>query len=117
MQFFKARRLGRLHQELGLRSDARVFLQIMTGGVTGTFLWDLQTGNTYLLLSAQEVIRGKNQVPDRVRQILTASDEDLKSRWVSAQEWDDDRESLMSELAARDIAVLEFEEIGKSAGA
>jgi len=92
-------------------------LQIMTGGATGTFLWDLDTGNTYLLLSAQEIIRGKNQVPDRVTQILTATDEELKTRWVSAQEWDDDRESLLSELGARDIDVLEFEEIGKSAGA
>jgi hypothetical protein len=117
MQFFKAKRLGRLQQELGLGSDMRVFLQIMTGGATGAFLWDLENGNTFLLISSQEIIRGNNQVPDRLTQIFTASDEELKNRWLAMQDWDDERESIMSELAARNIAVQEFEEVSKSAGA
>ena len=117
MQFFKARNLGGLQRQLGLQENARVSLQIMTAGATGAFLWDLETGNTYLLISAQEIIRGKNQVPERVRQILSASDEDLRDYWLSAQNWDDDRESVMSELAAREIVVADLEEIGKSAGA
>ena len=117
MQFFKAAHLGRLHQQLGLRNETRVFLQIMTGGTTGAYVWDLETGNTYLVIYSQEVVRGQSQVPDRVTQIFTASDEDLKNRWLSAQEWDDDRESLMSELAVRGISVLELDEIERAAGA
>jgi hypothetical protein len=117
MQFFKARNLGGLQRQLGLQEDARVSLQIMTGGATGAFLWDLESGNTYLLISAQEIIRGKNQVPERVRQILSASDEELRNYWLSEQNWDDDRESVMSELAAREIMVADLEEIGKSARA
>jgi hypothetical protein len=117
MQFFKARNLGGLQRQLGLREDARVSLQIMTAGATGAFLWDLETGNTFLLISAQEIIRGKNQVPERVRQILSASDEDLRDYWLSAENWDDDRETVMSELAVREIVVPDVEEIGKSAGA
>jgi hypothetical protein len=117
MQFFTASRLGRLQQDLGLRDDTRVFLQIMTGGATGAYVWDLETGNTFLLIQAQETVRGQNRVPDRVTQILTASDEELKDRWRATEDWDDDRESLMSELAARGISVQELEEIEKSAGA
>jgi len=117
MQFFTASRLGRLQQDLGLRGDTRVFLQIMTGGATGAYIWDLETGNTFLLIQSQEIVRGQNRVPDRVKEILTASDEDLIARWRATQEWDDDRESLMSELAARGIGVQELEEIEKSAGA
>jgi hypothetical protein len=117
MQFFTASRLGRLQQDLGLREDTRVSLQIMTGGATGAYVWDLETGNTFLLIQAQEIVRGQNRVPERVTQILSASDEDLKSRWCAAEVWDDDRESLMSELAARGIVVQEFEELEKSAGA
>ncbi len=117
MQFFKASRLGRLHHQLGLRDDSRVCLQIMTGGTTGAFIWDLETGNTYLLISDREIIRGKNQIPDHVTQIIASSDSELKGRWIFAQQWDDERESLMSELAFREIRVLEFEEIEKAAGA
>src|ERR1700684_2777344 len=111
MQFFSAASLGRLHRELGLRGDTRVFLQIMTAGSTGAFVWDLESGNTYLVLSSQEVVRGQNRVPDHVTEIIRASDADLKGRWLSTQQWDDDRESIMCELAVRGIGVLELEEM------
>jgi hypothetical protein len=117
MQFFTARRLGQLHHQLGLRSDTRVFLQIMTGGTTGAYIWDLETGNTYLVISSQEVVRGQNVVPDHVTRIITASDEDLKNRWLSSKDWDDDRETMMTEFALRGIRIADFETMERSAGA
>ena len=111
MQYQQAVRLGKLHQQLGLPANTRIQLNITTQGTIGAFIWDLETGNTYGVVQGS-VIRGIREVPQHVKDIIAATDEDLKKRWLSTEGWDEVRETVFSELAFRGIDILKLEGIG-----
>jgi hypothetical protein len=112
MQYQQAVRLGMLHRQLGIPPNARIFLQITTEGTIGAFIWDLDSGNTYLVVYGATPIRGKREVPKKVKDIIAASDDDLKKRWLSTMGWNDERETVFSELNFRGIDILQLERIG-----
>jgi hypothetical protein len=111
MQYQEAVRLGMLHRQLGIPANARIFLQITTEGEVGAHIWDLETGNTYQVTHGK-VARGHSDVPQHVREIMAATDGDLKNRWLSTMGWDEVRETVFSELAFRGVDMLKLEGLG-----
>src|SRR5579864_6660946 len=109
MQYQHAVRLGVLHQQLGIPADARIHFQIIDGMI-GIFIWYLETGNTCAVLQGN-IITGKRNVPQHVKDIIAATDEDLKKRWLSTMGWDEVRETVSSELMFRGIDILKLEGI------
>ena len=67
-----------LHRQLGISADSRICLQIMTEGALGGFIWDLETGNTYLVADGN-VIRGHRELPKHVKDIIATTDNELSS--------------------------------------
>jgi hypothetical protein len=112
MQYQQAVRLGVLHQQLGIAADARIFLQIKTDGPGGAYIWDLDTGNTYMVSQGTVVGPGSRDVPQHVKDIIAATDQDLKAKWLSTMGWDEVRETIFSELSFRGVNILELEGIG-----
>jgi hypothetical protein len=97
---------------LGIPAEALAFVQMMTGPV-GVYIWDLDSGNTYTVLHEQgqtSVLRGQRDVPQHVKEIISAETDDLKKRWKATMGWDDARETIFSELRIRgvDILALDF---------
>ena len=111
MQYQEAVRLGMLHRQLGLAANARVYVKITTDGGVGAYIWDVETGNTFIVVPGN-VIRGQAVVPQHVKDIITATDDELKQRWLSTMGWDEVRETVFSELAFRGISTLKLEGIG-----
>ena len=103
-----------LHQQLGISPKARILLELTATSPSGAFIWDLNTGNTFRVVragSSVSVDRGYTEVPQFVQDIMAASDEDLKNRWLSNMGWDDVRETIFSELNFRGINILTLEGI------
>jgi hypothetical protein len=111
MQYQEAVRLGMLHRQLGIPAQARIFLQIATEGAMGAYIWDLESGSTYMVTQGK-VATGRRDVPQHVKEIMAATDADLKNRWLSTMGWDEVRETIFSELAFRGIDTLKLEGIG-----
>jgi hypothetical protein len=111
MQYQEAVRLGMLHRQLGIPAQARIFLEIKTDSTLGAYIWDLETGNTYVVTQGN-VATGRRDVPQHVKEIIAAPDADLKKRWLSTMGWDEVRETIFSELAFRGIDMLKLEGIG-----
>ena len=84
MQYQEAVRLGMLHRQLGIPANARIFLQVTTEGTIGAFIWDLETGNTYVVVYGNQPIKGHREVPQKVKRIMSATDDDLKKQWLGA---------------------------------
>jgi hypothetical protein len=109
MQYQHAIRLGMLHQNLGIPAKARIHLQISNAGA---FIWDLDAENTYVVAHGVNPTKGRRQIPQHVKEIISATDDDLKNRWLSTMGWDDVRETVFSELAFRGIDILKLEGMG-----
>jgi hypothetical protein len=52
-------------------------------------------------------------VPQHVKDIIAATDDELKQRRLSTMGWDDVRETVFSELAFRGTSMLKLEGIGR----
>jgi hypothetical protein len=111
MQYQEAIRLGKLHQQLGIPAEARVCLNILPKGQVGAFIWDLESGNTYTVIHGAPPIKAQMHVPEHVKNMIKATDEDLKKYWRSTIGWDEERETAFSELAFRGIGTLGIEGI------
>lgn len=105
MQYQEAVRLGMLHQQLGIPANARVYFEITPNG---GYFWDVDSGKTYVV-APPNITPGARAVPPHVKEIIAATDDVLKQRWVSTMGWDDVRETIFSELAFRGINVLQVE--------
>jgi len=104
-----------LHRQLGIPANARIMLQMVTDGAIGAFIWDLETGRTYTVLNQSgdtSVLPGQRDVPQHVKEIIAASEDDLKRRWLSTMGWDEVRETVFSELAFRGVDILKLEGMG-----
>jgi hypothetical protein len=111
MQYQEAVRLGKLHRQLGLAEKARVYVKVTTDGAVGAYIWEMETGNTFTVVPGN-VIRGQAAVPQHVKDIIAATDDELKRRWLSTMGWDEVRETVFSELAFRGTDMLKLEGIG-----
>jgi uncharacterized protein (DUF302 family) len=112
MQYQPAGNLGALHQQLGIPAKARMHYQLMTDGPLGVYIWDLDSGNTFIVVQQHDhnpILPGRRQLPAHVTEIIAATDDDLKQRWTSTMGWDEVRETLFSELNFRGISVLELD--------
>lgn len=112
MQYQHAVRLGRLHQQLAIPADARICVKMLPQNAPGVFIWDLESGNTHVVIEGVQPITGKMEIPEHVKNTIKASDEDLKKYWLSTMGWGEVRETAFSELAFRGIDVLRLEGIG-----
>jgi len=101
-----------LHQQLGIPAKARIFFQITTEGTIDAFIWDLESGSTYVVVYGNQPIKGRREVPQHVKRIIAATDEDLKKQWLSTMGWDEERETVFSELSFRGFNILKLEGIG-----
>jgi hypothetical protein len=109
MEYFTASRLGMLQQQLGLGADDRVSCQAPTQDMPSVFVWDLQTGTTYTVtLTPPDLAKGYREVPNTTKNVMAASTDDLKKRWLSTRGWDDDRSSIFSELTIRGVRILDL---------
>lgn len=114
MQYQQAVRLGVLHRQLGIPTTARTFVQIMTDGPLGTYIWDLDSENTYIMVQGHPnnpILPGRRAVPQYVKDIIAATDSDLKNQWLTTEGWNEVRETVFSELTFRGIDILRLEGI------
>jgi hypothetical protein len=71
----------------------------VTDGSFGIYVWDLESGNTYIVFQnhpANPITPGRREVPQHVRNVIAATDEDLKNQWRSTMDWDEVRETVFS---------------------
>jgi hypothetical protein len=108
MKYQKAETLGQLQRQLGISPDARVLAQIMTDGPFSAYVWDLETGDTYVMIQGRPINPinvGPCEVPHHVKSIIACADDDLRNRWFTSEGWNELRETVSSELAFRGIKV------------
>jgi hypothetical protein len=104
LQVQKAIRLGALHQTLGIPAESRVTYQFtQTGGVV---IVDLNAGVQYEV-EGRNVAKNKTVINPRVKELLAATDEQLKQVWNSSRGWDDERELVFTELCERGVDMLD----------
>jgi hypothetical protein len=109
VRYQQASTLGLLHQQLGIPASARIFHQVTRDGPLGIYIWDLDTGNTYVMVqghSSNPINPGRCQLPQHVKEIMAATEDDLKKLWLTSIGLDELRETVSSELAFRGINEL-----------
>lgn len=115
MEYHRGIQLGALHQSLGIAADARVSLKLEQQQMS---IWDHQTGIKYEIPhnNPPAYRRIKFEVPAYIPKIEALSDDDLKKRWRESwmDGWSDERAALFSEMAYRNINVLEVDGLGQS---
>ena len=107
--------MGILHGQLGIPAEARIMLQMVTDGPMGAYIWDLESGKTYIVVqggSHNPILPGQRDVPQHVQDVIAATDDELKQRWLSTMGWDEVRETVFSELVFRGIDILKLEGMG-----
>jgi hypothetical protein len=106
MQIQRAANLGLVHQELGIDSDARITYELTANGV---IIWDLATETQYRLTYGDpKPSAARIQVPQNIKDLISASDDQLKNRWRESRQdgWSDERETIFTELTYRGIRML-----------
>jgi len=102
----RASNLGPVQQKLGLDPNVRICCKVTSIGVT---VWDISTGTVHLVDGkTQTVTHAAFKLPKSVKTIIALSDEELKTRWSHGwrQGWDDNRQTIFTELIFRRISVL-----------
>jgi hypothetical protein len=106
MEIQRAANLGLIHQKLGIDSDARITYKLTANGVV---IWDLATETQYTVTHGdpKPLVAGF-QVPQNIKDIISASDDQLKKRWSESRQdgWSGERETIFTELTYRDISML-----------
>ena len=105
MQLQRGIQLGALHQQLGIDANARVTVDF---GPTIT-IDDVSTGKHFEIVTAVtpiQIVTASFAVPDWVKKILSATDDQLKKRYQETEGWGDERETVFAELTCRGIRVL-----------
>jgi len=108
MRFEKAIILGVFCKQLGIDSKSRVEILPVKEGLK---IWDLDSANLYVLgLSGETLSATEKELPHNLRAILTATDAALVNRLASGRlrKWSDERETIVSELKHRGIALQEL---------
>jgi hypothetical protein len=102
----RASNLGPVQQKLGLDPNARICCKVTSIGVT---VWDISTGTVYLVDGkTRTVTHIAFTLPTAVKTVIALSDEELKARWSHGwrQGWDDNRQTIFTELIFRGISVF-----------
>ncbi len=106
MEIQRAANLGLIHQKLGIDSDARITYKLTANGVV---IWDLATETQYTVTYGDpNPSVARSQVPQNIKDIISASDDQLKKRWSESRQdgWSGERETIFTELTYRDISML-----------
>jgi hypothetical protein len=106
MEIHRAQSLGLLAQKLGIKPDARISYRMTQSGVV---IWDLSTGNEYTVNhNNPNAIVSSFSLPTKIKQIIDATDDDLKKRYSASwmDGWSDERETMFTELTYRGINTL-----------
>jgi hypothetical protein len=106
MEIQRAASLGLLHQKLGIDPNARVAFKLID---TGVVILDLATETAYTVIygNPQPAII-PFQLSQNVKNIVAATDEQLKQRWSESKRdgWSDERETIFTELTYRGVNML-----------
>ena len=106
MEIHRGQSLGLLAQNLGIKPASRVSYRETQ---TGVVIWDLTTGKKYTITHGNpDAAVSSFQVPPRIKQIIDATDNELK-KWYSESwldEWSEERETMFTELTYRGISAL-----------
>jgi hypothetical protein len=106
MQIQLGVQLGMLHQQLGIDANSRIAFQLTP---TGVVIWDFGAAKRYTVDgTVPSVVEHDFELPDRMKAIFDASNEQLKKRWDDGFEegWTDERETIFSELVLRGVNML-----------
>ena|SRR5579862_5100246 len=106
MEIQRAANLGVIHQSLGIKPDSRISYQLTDYGFV---IWDLATGTEYTIRQGQSKPSvARFELPQNITNIIAASDDDLKQRWIDSwlDGWTDERRTIFTELAYRGISTL-----------
>lgn len=106
MEIQRAANLGLMHQKLGIDSDARITLRFTANSVV---IWDLATENQYTVTNGNpNPSVARSQVPQNIKNVISASDDQLKKRWSESRQdgWSGERETIFTELTCRGISML-----------
>ncbi len=93
-------------QQLSIEPNARISYQMTQ---TGVVIWDFSTGNKYTITQGDpNAAVSTFEVPQKVKQIIDATDDDLKKRYSASwlDGWSDERETIFTELTYRGINAL-----------
>ncbi len=93
-------------QKLNIEPNARISYQMTQ---TGVVVWDLSTGNKYTITQGDpNAVVSTFEVPQKVKQIIDAADDELKKRYSASwlDGWSDERETIFTELTYRGINTL-----------
>jgi len=106
MEIHRAANLGLMQQKLGIDPDARITYRLTEHGVV---IWDLATEKQYTVTQGNpNPSVARFQLPQKVKDIVSASDDQLKKRWAESwiDGWSEERETIFTELAYRGISTL-----------
>jgi hypothetical protein len=106
MQIQRGVQLGMLHQQLGIDANSRIAFQLIP---TGVVIWDFGAAKRFTVDgTVPSVVEQDFVVPDRIKQIFAASDEQLEKRWKDGflEGWTDEQETIFSELVFRGVNML-----------
>ena len=79
VEIHRAQNLGPLAQKLNIKPTARISYRTTQSGVV---IWDLTTGNKYTITHGNpDAAVSSFQIPPRVKQIIDATDDELKKRY------------------------------------
>jgi hypothetical protein len=106
MEIQRAANLGLMQQKLGIDSNARITYRLTENGIV---ILDLATETRYTVTQGDpnpSVVRF--QLPQNIKDIISASDDQLKKRWSESWPagWSDERETIFTELTYRGISAL-----------
>lgn len=106
MEIQRASSFGFLAVQLGIKPVSRIAYRIEDDGF---IVWDLATAMAYRLRQGDPNPQIRSFViPENVRKILAASDDELtkrlKENWLDV--WSDERETIFTELNYRGISTV-----------
>jgi hypothetical protein len=106
MEIQRASSFGFLAMQLGIKPVSRITYRIEEDGF---IVWDLETATAYRIRQGDPNPQVRSFViPENIKQIIAASDEELKERlkqsWLAG--WSDERETIFTELNYRGISTL-----------
>ncbi len=102
IKIHRAQEFGLLTQKVGIAPNARVTYQLTRNGIV---LRDLETSTQFTVAENGDVLEEDFNVPDNLKRIFNASDNDLKKQWDDSWEegWTDERETIFTELVRRGV--------------
>jgi hypothetical protein len=106
MQIHRAVNLGLIQQELGIDPNGRITYRLTANAVV---IWDLATETRYTVTQGNpNPSVARFQLPQKIKDSISASDYQLKKRWSESWEdgWSDERETIFTELTYCGISTL-----------